>query len=97
MSLPCVRASARGSAASRSAATALRSSTAIRSMSSLSRPSGRCVRARAVPPMNWIRVVEVPSEKCQQMRDEMVTLDLFGCDAKLVCDFAAFISVHAAL
>jgi hypothetical protein len=27
---------------------------AIRSMCSLSHPAGRCVRASAVPPMNWI-------------------------------------------
>jgi len=25
----------------------------------------------------------------------MVTLDLFGCDTKLLCDFGAFVSVHA--
>jgi hypothetical protein len=42
-------------------------------------------------------VVEVLTEKCQQMRDEMVALDLFGCDAKLLCDFGAFVSVHAVL
>jgi hypothetical protein len=40
-------------------------------------------------------VAEVLAEKCQQMRNEMVTLDLFGCDAKLLCDFGAFVSVHA--
>ena len=31
------------------------------------------------------------------MRDEMVALDLFRCDAKLLCDFGAFVSVHAVL
>ena len=40
-------------------------------------------------------VTDVLAEKSQQMRDEMVTLDLFGCDAKLPRDFSAFVSVHA--
>ena len=40
-------------------------------------------------------VTDVLAEKCQQMRDEMVALDLFGCDAKLLCDFGALVSVHA--
>jgi hypothetical protein len=31
------------------------------------------------------------------MRDEMVTLHLFGCDIKLPCDFGAFVSVHVVL
>jgi hypothetical protein len=29
------------------------------------------------------------------MRNEMVALDLLGCDAKLLRDFGAFVSVHA--
>ena len=95
VSLPCVRANARGSATSRSAATVLRSSMAIRSMSSLSRPSGRCVRARAVPPMKWIRSLMFWLRNAEQMRDEMVALDLFGCDAELLRDFGALVSVHA--
>jgi hypothetical protein len=45
--------------------------------------------------MNWTRVAEVLTEKCQQMRDQMVTLDLFGCDTKLLCDLGAFVSGHA--
>ena len=40
-------------------------------------------------------VAEVRTDKCQQMRDQMITLHLFECDTKLLCDLGAFVSVHA--
>lgn len=58
-SRPWLRITARGKARSRSRATSDLEPTAIRSMSSLRRPSTKCVRAKAVPPMNTTR-----SAKC---------------------------------
>lgn len=40
-------------------------------------------------------ITDVLAEKCQQMRDQMIALDLLGRDAKLLCDSGAFVSVHA--
>ena len=61
----------------------------------LAEPAIRQVRTRqGGAPDELDPVLDVLTEECQQMRDEMVALDLFGCDAKLLCDFGAFVSVH---
>ena len=95
VSLPCVRASARGSAASSRHGLAIVDGDEI---DVLAKPAVRkmCTRQGGAPD-ELDPVAEAPAEKCQQMGDEMVALDLFGCDAKLLCDFGAFVNVHAVL
>jgi hypothetical protein len=64
----------------------------------LAEPAVREMRARKGGAADEVdSVTDVLAEKCQQIRDEMVALDLFGCDAKLLCDFGAFVSVHSVL
>jgi hypothetical protein len=42
-------------------------------------------------------VTEVVTEKGQQMRDEVIALDLFGCHPEPLSNLFTFITVHAAL